>query len=74
MRAFAVTVLQLPASVRARTAYDELRKMGFGAEYSAFVVEVLENARADHFKRWAVAQRLRLGGSARTWLEQYGYL
>jgi hypothetical protein len=61
-------------TLRARRAYDELRKMGFGAEYSRFVVETLENARSN-WENFGTVQGLLRGDGEKTklWLQERGY-
>jgi len=61
-------------TLRARRAYDELRKMGFGAAYSRFVVDTLENARSN-LEIFGTAQGLLRGDgeATKTWLQDRGY-
>jgi len=61
-------------TLRARCAYKELRKMGFGAEYSRFVVETLENARSN-WENFGTVQGLLRGDGEKTkaWLQERGY-
>lgn len=67
-------VISLPTA-RARRAYEELRKMGFGAAYSRSVVDVLEGARSN-IERWAAVEQHVVGGrgTARGWLVERGYM
>lgn len=67
--------IRFPTSARARKAYFELRDMGFGGEYAASVVDVLEKARSN-LARWTVIRMhvLRDEKGARGWLKAQGYM
>ena len=66
-------IISLP-NARARRAYEELRKMGFSAAYSNFVVETLENARSN-WENFGTVQGLLRGDGEKTkaWLQERGY-
>ena len=70
-----MTLIQLPATDRARRAYLELRRYGFKPAYATEVVNFLERMK-QHLVRWVTVQRvLQLAPeAAEKWLKEKGYV